>query len=172
MGESLRILALCVGAAVVYGVLHDQVTARVSVEYFTIGHPKVIESTEPTRLALFWGVAATWWVGASLALPMILAARAGSEPKRSARSLVDPVLTLLVGMGLLAAFAGLAGKTAAQEGLIVLVEPLASEVPADRHVDFITALWAHLASYASGFFGGTFMAWRIWRGRKRVVAAR
>jgi hypothetical protein len=32
------IVLLCVLAAVVYGVLHDQVTARICVEYFTIGH--------------------------------------------------------------------------------------------------------------------------------------
>jgi hypothetical protein len=34
--ESLKIVLLCVGAAVTYGVLHDQVTARVCVEYFPI----------------------------------------------------------------------------------------------------------------------------------------
>ena len=39
--ESLKIVVLCIVAAIVYGILHDQVTARVCVEYFTIGHPPI-----------------------------------------------------------------------------------------------------------------------------------
>jgi hypothetical protein len=35
--ESLKIVVLCIVAAIAYGILHDQVTARVCVEYFTIG---------------------------------------------------------------------------------------------------------------------------------------
>lgn len=37
--ESLKIVLLCIVAAIVYGILHDQVTARVCAEYFAIGHP-------------------------------------------------------------------------------------------------------------------------------------
>ena len=50
--EGARILALCLGAAILYGVLHDLVTAHVCVEYFSIGHPEVIASADPLRLAL------------------------------------------------------------------------------------------------------------------------
>ena len=59
-----------VALAGVYGILHDQVTARVCLEYFTIGHPRIIDSTDPTMLALAWGVVATWW----FALPFGLVA--------------------------------------------------------------------------------------------------
>jgi len=40
------IVLLCIVAAVVYGVVHDQVTARVCVEYFTIGHPPVFDTAD------------------------------------------------------------------------------------------------------------------------------
>jgi hypothetical protein len=33
----MRILLLSVAAAVLYGILQDQVTARICVEYFTVG---------------------------------------------------------------------------------------------------------------------------------------
>ncbi len=47
----LAILFMCIAAAVVYGVVHDQVTARVCVEYFTVGHPRIIAPTPgPTPL--------------------------------------------------------------------------------------------------------------------------
>jgi hypothetical protein len=35
--QCLKIIMLCLLAAIAYGILHDQVTARVRVEYFTIG---------------------------------------------------------------------------------------------------------------------------------------
>jgi hypothetical protein len=58
--ESLKIIVLCIVAAMVYGILHDQVTARVCVEYFTIGHPPIFHTDDPTLLAFGWGVIATW----------------------------------------------------------------------------------------------------------------
>lgn len=78
--EALRIVALAVAAAVAYGVLHDQVTARICVEYFTIGHPLLVPSYSPTLLALAWGVVATWWVG--LVGGLVLAAWTWRRPRR------------------------------------------------------------------------------------------
>ena len=53
--ETLKIVVLCIVSAIVYGILHDQVTARVCVEYFTIGHPPIFHTDDPTLLA-FVGV--------------------------------------------------------------------------------------------------------------------
>ena len=60
MIEFAKIVVLGVVAAVCYGVLHDQVTARVCVEYFTIGHPPLFNTDSPTLLAFGWGVVGTW----------------------------------------------------------------------------------------------------------------
>ena len=54
---------MCIVAAVLYGIIHDQVTARVCVEYFTIGHPPIFGTDNPTLLRIGWGIVATWWVG-------------------------------------------------------------------------------------------------------------
>lgn len=43
--EPLKIILLCLVSAVGYGILHDQVTARICVEYFTIGHPMLFPTT-------------------------------------------------------------------------------------------------------------------------------
>ena len=48
--EAVKIGILCIAVAVVYGILHDQVTARVCVEYFTIGHPPMFPTNSPTLL--------------------------------------------------------------------------------------------------------------------------
>ncbi|MBV8223051.1 MAG: hypothetical protein JO293_06785, partial [Candidatus Eremiobacteraeota bacterium] len=75
--EGARIWVLCIAAAVLYGELHDQITARVCVEYFTIGHPPLFPTDDPTLLGLGWGVVATWWVGLVLGAGLAVAARAG-----------------------------------------------------------------------------------------------
>ena len=59
--ESLKIVGLCIAAAIVYGILHDQITARICVEYFSVAHPPVWGGIDdPTLLAFTWGVIATW----------------------------------------------------------------------------------------------------------------
>ena len=97
--QAVAIVVLCIASAVVYGILHDQVTARVCVEYFTIGHPPVFATESPTLLGIGWGIIATWWVGLLLGIPLALAARVGRRPKRGVRSLARPVATLLLAMG-------------------------------------------------------------------------
>src|SRR5205085_4521353 len=113
---ALAILLLSVLAAITYGVLHDQVTARLCVEYFTIGHPPVFDTTDPTLLGLGWGVIATWWVGLILGVPLAIAARAGRRPKRSAAELIRPILVLLACMGAAALLAGAVGHVLARRG--------------------------------------------------------
>ncbi len=93
---ALAIVLMCVAAAVLYGIVHDQITARVCVEYFTIGHPPIFGTDDPTLLGIGWGIIATWWVGLILGILLAVIARAGSRPQRSVRSLLPPVACLLV----------------------------------------------------------------------------
>lgn len=59
LAEGAKIVFFCVLAAVVYGLLHDQVTAHLCVEYFSVAHPPVFHTGSPFLLALGWGVIAT-----------------------------------------------------------------------------------------------------------------
>lgn len=161
------VVLMCIFAAVCYGIVHDQVTARVCVEYFTVGHPPVFGTSDPTLLGLGWGVIATWWVGLLLGMPMAAAARAGSRPKRRASSLVLPIACLLAVMAVCASAAGLLGWALASRGAVFLVEPIASQLPANRHVRFLADLWAHSASYGVGFVGGVVVIVSVWRSRGR-----
>ena len=163
----LKIVGMTVGAAVLYGILHDQVTARICLEYFTIGHPRVMESESPTLLALYWGVAATWWVGLPAGVLLAISARVGREPRRGARDLLRPLGVVLVSMALLALGAGGTGYALARSGHLRLLPPLALQVPPERHPAFLADLWAHLASYAAAALGTLLLclhtAWRRFR---------
>lgn len=163
--EFLRIVALSVLAAVVYGILHDQITARICIEYFTIGHTRLIDSDSPTVLGLFWGVVATWWVGLPLGAGLAVSARAGGRPKLTASDLLPSLTRLLLVMFAFAAMAGLIGYVTSRSGVFTLTGPLASKVPTDRHIAFLTCGWAHSASYLAGFFGGIALWVSTWRRR-------
>ena len=163
--QVLLVVFLCVVCAVVYGVVHDQVTARVCLEYFTIGHPRIIASEDPAVLGLVWGVIATWWVGVLLGVPLAICARAGQRAKWTAWRLVRPIGALLLVMGLVALIGGVVGYGLARSGSVFLIEPLASRVPPEKHVRFIAVGAAHLASYGAGFVGGIVLC--AWTYRRR-----
>jgi hypothetical protein len=61
-----RFLTIALGSTVLaclLGICLDLVTANVAVEYFSVHHPKFLPTENPWILALFWGVAASWWFG-------------------------------------------------------------------------------------------------------------
>ncbi|WP_425615267.1 hypothetical protein NA78x_005182 [Anatilimnocola sp. NA78] len=167
--QSLGIVLTCVAAAIAYGIVHDQVTARVCVEYFTIGHPPIFGTEDPTLLGFGWGVIATWWVGLGLGIPLAIVARAGSRPKRSLASLLRPMATLMIVMAVCALTAGIIGWLLARAGAVFLVGEIAERVPADRHEAFLADLWAHSASYLVGFVGGIVVMIVVWRSRKLML---
>lgn len=165
--ESVKIVLLCILSAVVFGILHDQVTARVCADYFTIGHPTIFRTDSPTILAIGWGIIATWWVGLILGILAAPVSRLGSWPKFTAGQLVRPILLLLTIMACVSFLTGLIGFFVAGAGGVWLIEPLASRVPTSKHQAFLADLWAHLASYAAGFLGGiavcSWVLFRRWR---------
>jgi hypothetical protein len=170
--ETIKIILLGVGAAIVYGILHDQITARVCVEYFTIGHPPVFHTDSPTLLGLGWGVIATWWVGLPLGVLLAAAARVGSLPKTDARDLLKPVGVMMACCGVLALTAGVVGYVLANNGAVTLDGRLAARIPPARHALFLADLFAHTASYGGGFVGGLILClWVVMRRYRRRMDA-
>jgi hypothetical protein len=167
--QFLKIWLFCIVAAITYGIIHDQITARVCVEYFTIGHPPVFHTTSPTLLAFGWGVIATWWVGALLGLFLALCARFGTGPKIEMSALAKPIVSLLLVMGSCALCAGAIGYLLAKRGAISLHdwEYILGRERANR---FIADFCAHLTSYLVGFLGGLYICGWVVVKRRRLDA--
>jgi hypothetical protein len=165
----VSIVLLTVVAGVVYGVLHDQVTARVCVEYFTIGHPPLIPSTSPTLLALAWGIVATWWVALPMGIALASCARFGDRPPVTARELVKPIASLLVSMAAVALTAGVIGYALTARHLIVANEWVLLKIPHAKQAAFVGDWWAHSASYLGGFLGSIVLCAYVWRSRTGPV---
>ena len=161
----IKIVLMCVVICVGYGIIHDQITARICVEYFTIGHSPLFLTDDPTVLGLVWGVLATWWVGVLLGVPLAAACRFGQLPKREPKTLWRPLLWLAAISFAIATAAGLVGWLAASRGWVFLVGSIADRVPEDRHVPFLVDLWAHSASYLVGIVGGIVIIATVLRGR-------
>lgn len=166
MVEFLRIVLLCLAAAVAYGLVHDQITAQVCVEYFSVFHPRVIRSENPIALALVWGVIATWWMGALLGVPVALIARAGPPPHLTARDFLRPIGRLLLVMTALALVAGVLGYLATASGHLRPPAFVRDDLPAARHARFMADACAHQVSYLAGGLGGL-VIW-LWAIRERV----
>src|ERR1700721_3242938 len=154
MLESLEIVLVCVAAAICYGIVHDQFTARICIEYFTVFHPQLFGTQSPTLLGIGWGVIATWWVGALLGIILGVVARAGSRPKLTAVALLRPIGKLLLTMAACAALSGFLRFVLAENNIIFLPDRVASGLPVTAHSRFMADWWAHHASYLSGFLGG------------------
>lgn len=167
VNEGLKIVAFSTCAAIIYGIIHDQVTAHLCVEYFTFAHPPVFPTDSPFLLAIGWGILATWWVGLALGLGLALAAQVGRAPTIPLRALRRPILLMMGVCGAVALAAGLLGAALVWSGAFAVPGFWGAVLPESRHVPFSAAAYAHLASYASGAVFGLILVVRtIWLRRR------
>ena len=168
----LKVVLLCIGGAVAYGIIHDQITARLCIEYFTVAHPPLVHTTSPTLIALAWGVAATFWVGLVLGLPLALASQSPSDqPPVPLARIGKDIAALLAVMAVAAFFAGVIGFELSRGGSLSMPDCWADDIPVTQHHRFMAAWFAHGASYLFGLLGGIFLIFATWnrRGRPAVL---
>ena len=75
--------------AVAFGLLHDLFSSAMCKEYFTVHHPKIIESDHWLAMALLWGVIATWWVGTVGGAFLAVCTQVGRAPAVDAGTVVS-----------------------------------------------------------------------------------
>jgi hypothetical protein len=167
----LKITLLCILAAVAYGVVHDQITARLCVEYFTVAHPPLIHTSSPTLLGLFWGTVATIGIGLLLGVVLALVSQSPGPPPVPIRRVLMLVAGLLATTAIAASLAGVVGFELSRRSVISIPASLAAAVPIEHHHRFMAVWFVHAASYLVGVTGGSLLIFRIWRerGRPRVL---
>ena len=170
--EAAKIWLTAIIATIAYGIAHDLVTTRVSLEYFTIAHAGIFQTQSPTLLAFGWGIVATWWGGVLLGGLIALTARFGKRPKVALRDLARPGAVLLLAIGVLSLIAGITAYIAAGAGAISLSAGLAADIPpGGAHQRLLAVAWAHTAAYGAGFAGASLFAAWVWIGRARAASA-
>lgn len=169
--NGLKIVLMSVLGFVVYGILHDQITARVCIEYFTIGHPPLIDSQDPTLIAFAWGFMATWWFGLLVGVVFAMCADGGQWQKMTWRDIVRPALLIFAPTPFVALVAGIMGFYASQAQWVDLLPTYYEFIPLGKQDAFIADLWAHTASYSMGALCSVILtSWTIWKRRKLHLA--
>jgi hypothetical protein len=173
--QKAKVIALGVGVAVVYGLIHDQITVRLCVEYFSLAHPPLFPVSSPTLLGLCWGIAATLGVGLILGYLLAQASQSDGVRPMTIRSLVGPLLVVIVVTAAGAIVAGCLGLSLSRRGVVSLPNLLPNawvETLSRAQQDRFMAVWfAHAASYLFGVVGAAVLILRIWlkRGRPRLL---
>ncbi len=169
--NAVAIIILCTVAATAYGIIHDQVTVRICLEYFTVFHPPIFGRQQETMLAILWGFNATWWVGALLGIILAGAACIGKAPIRHARSFIVPLLKLLLVMSASAAIAGATGYLLTETHTVPLDAIYTNRLQPSMYSRFAADAYAHNTSYLAGIFGGCVIIVNTWKLRKAKLHA-
>ena len=155
--KTAQIVLLSMLAACGYGVVHDEITVRLCIEYFTVAHPPLFYTGSPTLLALCWGIAATVGLGAALGVILALVSQsAGAKPYPLSR-LGRSILFLLAIMGASAFVAGCIGYVLSRYGLVSPPAELSVVIAESERDRFMAAWFAHGVSYVFGLGGGALL---------------
>lgn len=163
--QKTRIVLLSIAAAVAYGIVHDQITVRLCIEYFTVAHPPIFHTRSPTLLAVCWGAVATFWVGLALGSLLAMVTQSRGRPPVPLGRLARGMAVLLATMGVCAAGAGVAGFELTRHGVVTFPAGLVGWIPAAQQERFMAMWFAHNTSYLVGFVGGGGWIYRLWRER-------
>src|SRR5690349_20050883 len=161
--QFLGIIVLAVVGGAAYGILHDQITVRVCLEYFTIGHPAIFATRSATLLAVGWGIVATWWVALPLGFSLAAAARVGTRRKWTVREVARPLVVLLASMAACALTAGIAGYVLVRFGWVSIPPWVMVSIDEARRTVFMADWFAHSASYFSGIVGAAILCAYVWK---------
>jgi hypothetical protein len=160
----LRIVGCCMAVMIGYGIVQDQVTARLCPEYFTLGHPPIEGLTDPTLLGISWGFLGSWWGGLVLGLALAVCMRSGAAPPLPLNQFVWPLCLMLGGMAAVTTLGGIGTYYNAKLLGVSLGEPWASQIPPERHRGMLVVANAHFGTYGSGVVGGIAVcAWAVWK---------
>lgn len=167
-------LAFCAAIATVYGMVNDQVTSRISWEYFYYGKelaPILGPQTPPNALklslqAMRIGAEATWWAGLIFGAAMLIA----NNPGRIGRQLSFKSLAKRLPMviGITAVLAVIFGFAGANYYLNWISPDFRDLVAMDyyRPHRFMAAWGVHLGGYVGGVIATIYAVTSIVRERR------
>lgn len=173
--EAAKIVLLAIMASIIYGVIHDQFTARTYLPYFNDWPPHAMyfQHPNPTVVGLYWGVVATWWVGLILGIVLAWVSTSGTGNWWSWRMLIKPLFVLVGVTGYLAGACGFIGFYTRWVHPSVAGPAVPADEVRDINMEMFTIVYSsHIGSYAFGTIGGLVVAFYVWRKRSRAALRR
>jgi membrane associated rhomboid family serine protease len=168
-------LVLCVGVAILYGVINDQITSRISWEYFYYGKdlaPIIGPDTPPNPSALQWqaariGSAATWWTGLLVGVAMLIANNPSLRRRQLSYARLIARLPTIMGIVVLTAIiVGIAGNYYLLNWISTDFQDLATSDMWHPH-RFMTTYGVHLGGYIGGVIAVIYSVFSISKERSK-----
>ncbi|MDP9173296.1 MAG: hypothetical protein M3O30_05460 [Planctomycetota bacterium] len=170
-------LLLCVAVAIAYGIFNDQITSRISWEYFYYGKelaPIIGPQTPPDAAALSWqaariGASATWWAGLLVGATMLIANNPSRRLPQLSYANLGATLTRMIGIEIICALLlGAAGYRFLLNWMSAdFTEMAASGLWRPRH--FLAVYGIHLGGYVGGVLGMVYAVVSIRRRRQTLA---
>lgn len=161
-------------AVIGYAIVQDQVSARLSPAYFTVGHNPIPGLSDPTLVGLAWGFLGGFPGGILLGLAIACCATLGAAPAASPATVQRAILLAVLGMTFGTVCSG--GSAAYNAGVadVALGEPWARLIPTGEHRGFFIVACAHFGTYLGGALAGVavcgWLLWQRWLGEARAAA--
>ncbi len=159
-----------------YGIINDQITSRISWEYFYYGKnlaPIIGPDTPPNPNALQWqaariGAAATWWAGLVIGAAMLIANNPSPRHRQLSYARLIARLPGIMGIvALTAIFVGIAGRYYLLNWISQDFRALAAD-HMWRPRRFMTTYGIHLGGYLGGVIGVAYSVLGIREERSRL----
>ena len=160
-----RFLTIAIGStalACLLGICLDLVTANVAVEYFSVHHPRVLPTDNSWALALFWGVAASWWFGAIAGVIVATVNHRRQQPLAPARILRWVAIACVVLWTIMIA-------------ILLIVMAISSTIPVEQRPEtfesdrrLIAVAMAHQYEYVLGAVTMLIIAIMTWKSKPQL----
>jgi len=165
----LQTVLISTAAAILYGLIHDQITIRICPEYFTVWHPHVSNSENLTIVALIWGVIATWWMGAFLGMLLGACATVGHRPVPPFKFVARSIVLIMLSSAAAAILAGVICWQVRWDAPSSIMGPQIIELAPEARRRFSVDLAIHNASYNFAPIAAIIAGIAIWRYRRRLA---
>jgi hypothetical protein len=166
-----KTVGACTLAAMLFGIVHDQITIRICPEYFTVWHPQIFDTDNLTVLAVCWGIFASWWIGALLGVLLGASALLGPRPVPNFRIILHSIKIVLMTCAAAAIVAGLIEWHFKFPVPIFVMGYDIDHMSYDVQIRFLVDLYIHNGSIDTAPFAAILCAWLIFRHRKTLADA-
>lgn len=159
-------------AVIAYAMIQDQISARLSSAYFTVGHAPISGLSDPTLLGLAWGFLGGFPGGILLGLALACCATLGSPTPVPLPTVQRLLLLMVLSMAFASVCAG--GSAAYNAGVVSISigEPWAQLIPTAEQRAFFIVACTHFGTYLGATIAGvSACSWLLWyRCRPKVGA--
>jgi hypothetical protein len=164
--EFAKLVLRCLLVIAGTGAIAGGMSAVICAEAFTLGRPPAFGNLPAPLLGAVWGLLDFLMPGVVVGIAVGSAANTGYRPAVKAMFFRKPLRAHAALMLVGGALAGLIGWIAVRQGHWIVLGPVASAIPPERHPLLGAVWWASRGVHLANLAGGVTLA--VWTWKKRA----